>query len=154
MNSFLYSTYHDIQRPGIVIARKIGQLRHVGYTNDRHKCRSGRKQILSITPPITSVHLTVFSATFCVSEAHSLKIQVLLNWVMRKKAPNTFENIPVVLCSEDMGMIFNPTSIAETEIKFWNDIPPGTCSMECINFEVGQSAAQMLIYPQFRVLTQ
>jgi len=29
----------------------------------------------------------------------------------------TFENIPVVYCSEDVRMIFNPTLIAEPEIE-------------------------------------
>jgi len=89
-------TYREIQRPGMLVARKIGQVSLVGCTNDWHKCRSGRKLILHIPPPVASVHHTVYSVTFRVCEAYWFKIQERLKWEMCQKEPDTFENIPVV----------------------------------------------------------
>jgi len=54
----------EIQRAGMLIPQKIGQMSLLGCTNDWHNCPSGRKLILCIEPPITRVHLTVYSATF------------------------------------------------------------------------------------------
>ena len=38
------------------------------------------------------------------------------------KVRNTFQNIPVVYCYEDVQMIINPTIIAEPKIKSREDI--------------------------------
>ena len=86
----------EIQRPGMLIARKIGQVSLVGCTNDGHNRCSGRKLILCIPPPIARVHLAVDSTTLRVSEAHRFKIEVRLKWEMCQKELDTFENIPVV----------------------------------------------------------
>ena len=85
----------EIQRPGMLIARKIGQVSLVGSTNDGHNCCSARKLILCIPPPIARVHLAVDSTTLSVSEAHRFKIEVRLKWEMCQKKLHTFENIPV-----------------------------------------------------------
>jgi len=52
--------------------------------------------MLRIPPPVAGVHLTVYSATFRVCEAHWFKIQVRLKWEMCQKELDTFESIPVV----------------------------------------------------------
>jgi len=107
----------EIQRPGILVARKIDQVGHVGCTNDWHNRRSSRKLILHSPPPIACDRLAVYYVTFRVCKAHRFKIEVRLKWEMCQKELYTFENIPVVECSEDVRMIFNPTIIAKPEIE-------------------------------------
>jgi len=85
----------EIQRPGMLISRKIGQVSLVGCTNDWHHRRSGRMLILCIPPPISRVHLAVDSMTLRVSEAHWFRIEVRLIWEMCQKELDTFENIPL-----------------------------------------------------------
>ena len=92
----------DIQRPGMMIARKIGQMSLVGCTNDCHNRCPGRKLILCIPPPIALDHLAVDSTTLRVSEAHQFKIEVHLKWEMCQKELDTFETIPVESCSKDV----------------------------------------------------
>jgi hypothetical protein len=86
----------EIQRTGMLIARKIGQVSLVRCTYDWHNRRSGRKLILRIPPPIAGVHLAVDSTTLIVSEANRFKIEMRLKWEMCQKELDTFENIPVV----------------------------------------------------------
>ena len=86
----------EIQRLGMLVARKIGQVGLVGYTNNRHNRRSSRKLILRIPLPIASIHLAVYLDTFRVSKAHQVKIEVCLKWEMCQKELCTLENIPVV----------------------------------------------------------
>ena len=86
----------EIQRPGMLITRKIGQLRLVGCTYDWHNCRSCMKLIACIAPPIASVHLIVDSTTLRVRKTHWFKIEVRLKWEMGQTELYTFENIPVV----------------------------------------------------------
>jgi len=86
----------EIQRPGTLIARKIGQLNYVGCTYDSHNCRSGRKLILCTTPQIAHVHLAVESSTLRVSKVHRFQIVVRLKSEMCQKQQDTFDNIPVV----------------------------------------------------------
>jgi len=88
-------TNREIQRPGMLIARKIAQVSLVGCTDDWHNRRSGRELILCISPPIARVHLAVDSTTLRVSEAHRFKIEVHLKWEMCQQELYTFENIPV-----------------------------------------------------------
>jgi len=88
-------TDREIQRPGMLVAREIGQVGLVRCKNDRHNRRSSRKLILRIPPPIACVHLAVYSATFRVCKAHRFKIEVRLKWEMFQKELYTFENIPV-----------------------------------------------------------
>ena len=52
-------TNRDIQRPGMLIAWKLGQVSLVGCTNDWHNRRSGRKLILHI-PPAVAVAPCIF----------------------------------------------------------------------------------------------
>ena len=49
------------QRPGMLIARKIGQVSFVGCTYDWHNRHSGRKLILCNPPRIAHVHLAIDS---------------------------------------------------------------------------------------------
>jgi len=86
----------EIQRQGMLIARKIGPLSLVGCTYDWHKRRSGRKLILCIRPPIARIHLTVDLRAVRVSEVHRFKIEVRLKWEMCQKELDTCENIPEV----------------------------------------------------------
>jgi len=95
-NIFLNIANGEIQRPGMLIAQKNGQLSLVGCTYDWHNCRSGRKLILCIPPPIAHVHLAVDSTPVKVSEGHRFEIEVRLKWEMYQKELDTFENIPVV----------------------------------------------------------
>jgi hypothetical protein len=60
---FTNTTDHDIQHPGMLGTRKIGQVDLVRCTNDWHNCRSSRKLVLSMLPPIACVHLAVYMAT-------------------------------------------------------------------------------------------
>jgi len=85
----------EIQWPGMLIARKIGQVSLVRCTNDWHNRRSGRKLILCIPLPIARVHLAVDLTTLTVSEAHQFKIVVHLKWEMCPKELDIFENITV-----------------------------------------------------------
>jgi hypothetical protein len=62
----------------MLIARKFTEVSLVGCTNDWHNCRSGRKLILRIPPPIARVHLAVDSTTLRDSEAHQLEIDLCL----------------------------------------------------------------------------
>jgi len=71
-------TYHEIQRPGILIARKFCHVSLVGCTNDRHNCRFGSKLILSIPLRNSCVQLAVDSTTLRLCEAHWLEIGVCL----------------------------------------------------------------------------
>ena len=57
-------TNREIPRPGMLVARRIGQVGIVGCTNDWHNSRSSRKLILRITPPIACAHLAVYSCDF------------------------------------------------------------------------------------------
>jgi len=84
------------QRPGMLIARKIGQVTLGGCTYDWHNRRSGRKLILCIPRPIAHVHPAVDSTTLRVSEAHRFKMEVRLKWEMCQQELYTFENIPVL----------------------------------------------------------
>jgi len=86
----------EIQAPGVPIARTICQVSLIRCTYDWHNCRSGRKLILCIPPPVSRVHLTVDSTTLRVSEAHRFHFEVCLKWEMCQEELNTFENIPVV----------------------------------------------------------
>jgi hypothetical protein len=85
----------EIQRPGMLMARKIDQVSLVGSTNDGHNCCSARKLISGIPPPIARVQLAVDSTTLRVSQAHRFKIEVRLKWEMCQQELDTFENIPV-----------------------------------------------------------
>jgi len=89
-------TDREIQWPGMLVARKFGQVGLVGLTNHWHNRRSSRKLMLCIPPQITSVHLAVCSATFQVCKAHPFKIEVSLMWEMCQIELYTFGNIPVV----------------------------------------------------------
>jgi hypothetical protein len=89
-------TDREIQRPGMLVARKICQVSLVGCTNDWHNLHSSRNQILRIPPPIAGDHLAVYSATCRDCKAHRLKIDVCLKWDMCQNEQYTFENIPVV----------------------------------------------------------
>ena len=60
----------EIKQRGMLFAWKIGQGSLVGCTNDWHNGRSGRKLIVCMPPPVTSVHLNVYLATFRVFKAH------------------------------------------------------------------------------------
>jgi len=75
---FLNITYHEIQQPGMLIARKISQVSIVLCTNDWHNHRFSRKLILGIPQPIVRIHLAVDSMNLRVSEAHRFKILVCL----------------------------------------------------------------------------
>jgi len=86
----------EIQRPGMLIAGKIGQVSLVGCTYDWYNRRYCRKLILCIPLPVAGVHLAVYSATFRVCKAHRFIIEVRLKWEMCQKELNTFENIPEV----------------------------------------------------------
>jgi len=66
-------TNREIQRPGMLVARKIGQVGLVGCTNDWDNRRSSRKLILRIPPPVTGVHLAVYLATLPVCEAQDVQ---------------------------------------------------------------------------------
>jgi hypothetical protein len=86
----------EIQRPGILVARKIRQVALAGCTNDWHNRRSSRKLILRIPPSITIIHLGVYSVTFQVCKAYRFNMQVHRKWEMCKTELYTIENIPVV----------------------------------------------------------
>jgi len=86
----------EMQWPGMLIARKVGQVSLVGCTYDWHNHRCSRKLILCIPPPITCIHLAVDSMAPRVSEAHQFKIKVRLKWEMCQKELDTCENIPAV----------------------------------------------------------
>ena len=101
---------------------KICQVWFVGSTNDRHNRCSGRKLLLHIPPPAAGVHFTVYWATFQVCKAHSLQIELRLQWENCQKELNTLENIAVVQCSEDRRIIFNPTFISKTKIDFREEL--------------------------------
>jgi hypothetical protein len=83
----------EMSQPGMLVGPNIDQVKHVGCTNDWHNRHSSRKLIWCIPPPIASVHLSVYSATFRVCKAHQFKIDVCLKWEMCQKKMNTFENI-------------------------------------------------------------
>ena len=95
-------TDREIQRPGMLIARKIGQVSRVGCTYDWHDHRSSRTLIWCIPPAIARVHLAVDSTTVRVREAHRFKIEVCLKWEICQTELDTFANISVELSSEDM----------------------------------------------------
>ena len=78
VNIVLNITYCEIQRPGMLIALNICQVSLIGCTNDWHNRRSGRNLILCIPPPITRVHIAVYSTALRVCEAHWFKIEVFL----------------------------------------------------------------------------
>jgi len=95
-DNFSNITYHEIQWPGMLITRKKFQVHLVGFTNDWHNGRSGRKLILCIALPITRDHLAVDLMTLRVCEADPFKIEVCLKRKMCLEELDTFENIPVV----------------------------------------------------------
>jgi len=63
-DNFLNIMNCEIQRLGMLVARKIGQVGLVGCTNDWHNGRSSRTLILRIPPPIACVDHSIYSATF------------------------------------------------------------------------------------------
>ena len=81
-DTFSNITDREIQRPGILVGRKIGQVGLVRCTNDWHNCRCSRKLILRIPPPIACVHLAVYLVSFRVCKVHRFKIEVRLKWVI------------------------------------------------------------------------
>jgi len=93
---FSIITDHEIQRPGMLVVRKIGQVGLVGYTNAWQNCRSSRKLILHMPPPMACVQLAVYSASNRVCKELRFKIEVSLKWEMCQKELYTFEKIPVV----------------------------------------------------------
>jgi hypothetical protein len=86
----------------MLIARKISQVSCGGWTNDGHHRRSGRKRISGIPSPTTRVHPALDSMTLKACEASQFEIDVYLKTMMSLEKLETFENIPVVYCSEDM----------------------------------------------------
>ena len=93
---FLNITNREIPQPGMLIAKKIGQVSLVGCTNYLHNRCSGRKLIMRIPPPVAGILLTVYLATFRVCKAHWFKVEVHPKWEMCQNDLDTFENIPVV----------------------------------------------------------
>jgi len=93
---FSNSTNREIQWPGMLVAREICTVGLVGCTNDWHNCRSSRKLILRITPPILCIHLAVYLVTYRVCKAYGFKIEVHLKWEMCTNNLHPFESIPVV----------------------------------------------------------
>jgi len=89
-------TNREIQRPRMLVAQNIDQVCFVRCTYDWHNHCSGQKLILSIPPPMSSVHLAVDATTLGVSEVHQFKIVVRLQWAMCQKEQDTFGNIPVL----------------------------------------------------------
>jgi len=89
-------TNREIQQAGMLIAQKDCQVSLGGCTTDWHNCRSSRKLILCIPPPITGVHLAVYSTTLRDCEVHRFEIQVCLQSKMCYEKLDIFENIPVV----------------------------------------------------------
>jgi hypothetical protein len=87
--------YCEIQRPGVLIAQKIGHVSLVGCTNDWQNRCSGRNWMLCMSPLIARVHLVVDSTPLRFSKAHRFNIEVRLKWEMSQKKLDTFENIPV-----------------------------------------------------------
>jgi hypothetical protein len=132
-------TNREIQRPDILITWSIGQVSLVGCKNDWCNRPSCRKLILCIPPSGTGVYLAVYSATFRIFVGHQFKIEMCLKWVMCQKELNTFENISVIYCSEDMRMIFNPTNIAEPKIDFREELSQSICRLKWFDIEVVQS---------------
>jgi len=78
--SDIFSNIPDcqLQRPAMLVARKINPVSLVGYTNDWHNRRSGRNLILHIPPPIACVHLSVYSAAFRLCKPHRFEREVCL----------------------------------------------------------------------------
>ena len=95
-DTFSNITNHEIQWPGMLVARKICPVGLDRCTFNWHNCRSGWKLILCIPPPIARGHLAVYAATFRVCKAHILKIEVHLKCEMSQKQLDTFEKIAVV----------------------------------------------------------
>ena len=120
-------TDHEMQQPGMLVAQRIGHVGLVGCTNDSHNHRSSRKLLLRFPPPIAWVHLTIYSATFRGSKAHRFKIEVHLKCEMCQKELYTFENIPVILCSEDVRMIFDLTIIAKPKMESAEQLVKSIC---------------------------
>jgi hypothetical protein len=56
-DNFSNITNCEIQWPGMLFVRKIVKVGLLGCTDDLHNCRSSRKLILCITPPIACVNL-------------------------------------------------------------------------------------------------
>jgi len=67
-------TNWEIQRPGMLIGWKFGQLSLVGCPNYWHNHPSSGKLILCILPPFTCFQLAVNSATILVHKVHQFKI--------------------------------------------------------------------------------
>jgi len=147
-------TNREIQLPGMLISRNIGQAGHLRCTYDWHNRRSGRKSILFIPPPIALDHLTVGSTTLRVSGVDRFKIEVCQKWEMCYKELDTSENIPVVQCSKGMWIIFNQSIIAKPKIEFREEHSQGICWLKWSDFEVFQSTPEMIIYHCFRVLAK
>jgi hypothetical protein len=120
-------TNRQRQQPGMLIVRKIGHVSLVGYTKDWYNRPSCRLLILCIPPPVAGVYLAVYSATFRVWEAHQIEFEVHLKWETCQNEITKFENIPVVLCSEDMRMNFYPTIIAKPKIDFREELSLSIC---------------------------
>jgi len=93
---FSNNTDRAIQRSGMLVARKIGQLGLIRSTNEWHNGCSRRKLTLCIPPPIACVHRAVYYVTFRVREVHWFNIEVRLKWEMCQKELYIFENIAVV----------------------------------------------------------
>jgi len=90
------TTNCEILLPNMLVAWAIGVLCHVGCTDCLPNCRTGRKLILRIPPPVTRIHLAVYWATCQVCEVHQFKIEVCLKWEMCQKELYSFQYIPVV----------------------------------------------------------
>jgi len=71
-------TKHEIERPRMLIARKIGQVSLVRCTCGWHNCCSCRKWILCIPPPVTRVHLAIHATSLRVREVYRFKIVLSL----------------------------------------------------------------------------
>jgi len=73
---------------------------------------------MHIPPLIDGIHLAEYLVIAQVREAQQVKIEVQLKWEMCQNKLETFEHIPIVLCSEDMQMFSNAITSAERKIKF------------------------------------
>jgi len=91
-----YVTHCEIHWPGMLVARKIGEVSVVGCTNDWYNRPSGRQLILCIPLLISRIYLAVDSKMLRVGEAQWFKIKLRLKCEMWQKKLDTFDNIPIV----------------------------------------------------------
>ena len=97
----------QVVHPGIIVAREVGELHLVRFTDQWNNCCPLKKSMLALTPPVCRIHGGIHTITLRVhGPAWSINPVVFI-WALAKEVPRTvyrvfkIENPPSPWCGDD-----------------------------------------------------